>query len=173
METKAPLDFKKYLKKSFEILRLKGSAAEEAATDERALKPGILILAIGGLAVAIGAVSQGQVSAPAEAAFLLLLAPVLNVIMFSISIAMFHGFAKLLGGKATFKEYYRATSLGWIITWTQAVPALGAILSLWSIPVNVLILKRVHKLRMLEAAAVMALMMSVAMGILYLMGMIG
>ncbi|MBI2399723.1 MAG: hypothetical protein HYV23_01440 [Deltaproteobacteria bacterium] len=53
------------------------------------------------------------------------------------------------------------------------MPALGAVLSLWSIPVNVLILKRVHKLKMLEAAAVMALMMSVAMGILYLMGMLG
>ena len=173
MEGKAPLEFTKYLKKSLEILRLKGGAAEEAAADERALKPGILILAIGGLAVAIGAVVEGQVSAPAEAAFLILFAPVLNVLMFSIFIAMFHGFARLLGGKATFQEYYRATSLGWIISWTQAVPALGAVVSLWSIPVNVLILKRVHKLSMLEAAAVMALMMSVAMGILYLMGMLG
>ncbi|MBI2399722.1 MAG: hypothetical protein HYV23_01435 [Deltaproteobacteria bacterium] len=81
METKAPFEFKKYLKKSLEILLLKGAAAEEAATDERALKPGILILAIGGLAVAIGAVFEGQVSVPAEAAFLLLFAPVLNVLI--------------------------------------------------------------------------------------------
>lgn len=173
MESKPPLEFGKYLKKSLEILKLRGAAAEDVAKDERALKPGILILAIGGLAVAAGAVFEGQVSAPAEVAFLLLFAPVLNVLMFSIFIAMFHGFARLLGGKATFQEYYRATSLGWIISWTQAVPALGAIVSLWSIPVNVLILKRVHKLTMLEAAAVMALMMSVAMGILYLMGMLG
>lgn len=167
------LEFVKYLKKSIEILMLKGATAEEASKDEAALRPGVLILAVGGLAVAIGALLEGQVSAPAEAAFLILIAPPLNVVMFSIFIAMFHGFARLLGGKATFKEYYRATSLGWIISWAQAVPALGAVLSLWSIPVNVLILKRVHRLSMLEAAAVMALMMSVAMGMLYLMGMLG
>jgi len=167
------LEFVKYLKKSIEILMLKGATAEEASKDEAALRPGVVILAVGGLAVAIGALLEGQVSAPAEAAFLILIAPPLNVVMFSIFIAMFHGFARLLGGKATFKEYYRATSLGWIISWAQAVPALGAVLSLWSIPVNVLILKRVHRLSMLEAAAVMALMMSVAMGMLYLMGMLG
>lgn len=173
MEVKPPFEFGKYLKKSLEILMLRGVAAEEASKDERALKPGILVLAIGGLAVAIGAVLQGQVSAPAEAAFLLFLAPPLNVVMFSVFIAMFHAFARLLGGKATFQEYYRATSLGWILSWAQAVPALGAVLSVWSIPVNVLILKRVHKLSLLEAVAVMALMMSVAMGILYFMGMLG
>ncbi len=167
------LEFGKYLKKSLDILLLRGVAAEEVSKDEAALKPGMLILAIGGLAVAIGAVLEGQVTVPAEAAFLIFIAPAMNVLMFSVFIAMFHAFARLLGGKATFKEYYRATSLGWIISWTQVVPALGAVLSLWSIPVNVLILKRVHRLSMLEAAAVMALMMSVAMGMLYLMGMLG
>jgi hypothetical protein len=173
MEQKAPLEFKKYLKKSLEILSLKGLAAQEAAADERALKPGILILAIGGLAVAIGAVVEGKVAAPGEAAFLILFAPVLNVVMFTVFIAMFHGFARLFGGKATFREYYRATSLAWIISWAQAVPVLGAIVSLWSLPVNVVVLKSVHKLSTLEAVAVMALMMSIAMGILYLMGMLG
>jgi hypothetical protein len=54
---------------------------------------------------------------------------------------MFHGFARLFGGKASFREYYRATSLAWVISWAQAVPVFGAIVSLWSLPVNVLVLK--------------------------------
>lgn len=173
MEGKAPLEFKKYLKKSLEIIKLKGTAAQEAAADERALVPGILILAIGGFAVAIGAVLEGQVTAMAETAFFILFAPILNILMFSIFIAVFHGVARLFGGKATFQEYYRATSLAWIISWAQAVPVFGTIVSLWSVPVNVVILKSVHRLTTLESVAVMAVMMSLAMGILYLMGMLG
>lgn len=173
MEEKAPLEFKKYLKKSLDIIKLKNGAALEAATDKRAFMPGILILAIGGLAVALGGVFEGQVTAPAETAFFLLFAPVLNILMFSIFIAVFHGVARLLGGKAAFQEYYRATSLAWIISWAQVVPVIGTIVSLWSIPVNVSVLKGVHKLTTLEAVAVMAVMMSMVMGILYLMGMLG
>lgn len=175
MEVMAPLEFKKYLKKSLEILKLKGEAAQEAASDERAFRPGLLILAIGGLAVAVGAVFEGQVATAetAEMVFFLLFAPVINIVMFSIFIAVFHAVARLFGGKASFQEYYRATSLAWIISWAQAVPVLGTIVSLWSIPVNVVVLKSVHKLRTLEAVAVMAVMMSIAMGILYFMGMLG
>ncbi|MCC6502332.1 MAG: YIP1 family protein [Deltaproteobacteria bacterium] len=173
METKPSLEFGKYLKKSFDIVRLKGEAAQEAAHDERAFRPGILILAIGGLAVAIGSLIAGQVSTPFEASFLVLLAPVLNIGVFSFFIAIFHGFARLLGGKATFMEYYRATSLGWVISWSQAVPVIGAIVSLWSIPMNVVILKSVHKLSTLEACAVLALMMCVGMGVLYFSGVLG
>lgn len=173
MEEKAPLEFKKYLKKSLDIIMLKNRAAQEAATDERALLPGLLILAIGGFAAALGGVFEGQVTAPAETAFFLLFAPVLNILMFSFFIAIFHGVAKLFGGKAAFQEYYRATSLAWIISWAQVVPVVGTIVSLWSIPVNVSVLKGVHKLTTLEAVAVIAVMTSLVIGILYLMGMLG
>lgn len=173
METKPSLEFGRYLRKSLEIIKLKGEAAREAASDERAFRPGVLILAIGGLAVAIGAILQGQVASALEASFLVLFAPVLNVLMFSFFIAIFHGFAKLLGGKATFGEYYRATSLAWVISWTQVVPVVGALVSLWTIPVNVVILKNVHQLKTLEACAVLALMMCVGMGVLYFTGVLG
>lgn len=173
MEEKLPFEFGKYLRKSLEIIKLKGAVAQEAAADERAFRPGLLILAIGGVAVAIGALSQGQVSTAVEASFLVLFAPAVNIVMFSFFIAIFHGFARLLGGKASFWEYYRATSLAWVLSWTQVVPVVGAVVSLWSIPVNVVILKSVHKLSTLESCAVLALMMCVGMGVLYFTGVLG
>lgn len=173
MEGRPPLELGKYLRKSLEIVMLRGTAAREAAEDARALVPGIIVLAIGGFAVAVGAIIDGLVAAAAETVFFLLFAPVLNVLIFSAFIAVFHGVARLFGGKATFQQYYRATALAWIISWTQVVPLLGAVASLWSIPVNVVVLKSVHRLKTLEAVAVMAVMMSLAMGILYFMGMLG
>jgi len=173
MEMKPSLQFGRYLRKGLEIIRLKGDAAREAAADPSALKPGLLIIAIGGLAVAIGALVEGQVSTALETSFLVLFAPGLNIVLFSFFIAVFHGFAKLLGGKATFPQYYRATSLAWVISWAQVVPVVGAIVSLWSIPVNVVILKNVHSLSTLEACAVLALMMCVGMGVLYFSGALG
>lgn len=173
MQNKPSIEFGRYLKKGLDIIRLRGDAAKEAAADSGALRPGLLIIAIGGLAVAIGALGQGQVSTALEASFLVLFAPVLNILLFSFFIAVFHGFARLLGGKATFPQYYRATSLAWVISWAQAVPVVGAIVSLWSIPVNVVILKNVHGLSTLEACAVLALMMCVGMWVLYFSGALG
>lgn len=167
------LDLKLYLTKSIELVKLKGATAIEVSKDERALLPGIGILAIGGAAVAVGALFEGVVAKPAEVMFLLFFGPVLNVLMFSLFIAFFHGIAKLFGGKATFPEYYRTAALASIITWVQVVPAFGTVLSLWSLPVNVMILESVHKLKRLEAVAVIALMMSSVLGLLYFTGMLG
>lgn len=167
------VDFKKYLRTSLDIVMLKGRAAQEAASDPLAFAPGLAVLAIGGLAVALGAVFEGVVSTTAEALFLVILSPVLHILMFTVFIAMFHGVARLFGGKATFQEYYRATALSWIVTWAQAVPYAGALLSLWSIPVNIVVLESVHKLRRIEAVAVIAVMTSAAMGFLYFTGMLG
>ncbi|HBG46380.1 MAG TPA: hypothetical protein DDW94_05250 [Deltaproteobacteria bacterium] len=166
-------DFRKYLIKAFEIVKLKGEAASEAASDEAALLPGIAVLAIGGLAVAIGAVLQGGAGSPIEALFLFIFAPVLNVLLFSLFIAVFHTVARLFGGKASFQSYYRAAALASIVSWTQAIPVVGTYLSVWSIPVNVVVLESVHKLRRLEAAAVIALMMASSVSLLYYAGFLG
>lgn len=167
------LDFRKYLLKAVEIVKLRKEAASEAASDEAALVPGIMVLALGGLAVAIGAILQGAASSPVEAVFFLVLAPVLNILVFSLFISVFHAVARLFGGRAAFGSYYRAAALASIISWSQAIPVVGAIVGIWSIPVNVIVLEGVHGLRRLEAAAVVCLMMAAAMGLLYFAGLLG
>ncbi|HEY4706292.1 MAG TPA: YIP1 family protein [Thermodesulfobacteriota bacterium] len=163
----------KYLRKAVEIIKLRKEAAEEAANDEAALLPGILILAIGGLAVAIGAMLQGIVREPVEAAFFIFFAPILNVLIFSLFISVFHAIARLFGGKASFQAYYRAAALASIVSWVQIVPVVGTVLSIWTLPVNVIVLEGVHKLRRIEAVAVVSLMMAAAMSLLYFSGLLG
>lgn len=167
------VEFGKYLLQAVQIVKLRGEAAALAASDEGALIPGIIVLAAGGLAVAIGAVLQGNAGTLGEAVFFLLFAPVLNVVIFSFFLAVFHAVARLFGGKASFQSYYRAAALASIITWSQAIPFVGTIISVWSIPVNVIVLESVHKLKRLEAAAVVALMMASATGLLYFAGLLG
>lgn len=164
------MDFRKYLGKAVEIIKLRKEAAEEAANDEAALLPGMLILAIGGFAVAIGAILQGIVKEPVEAAFFIFFAPILNVLMFSLFISIFHAIARLFGGKASYQAYYRAAALASIIGWVQILPVVGTILSVWTLPVNVIVLESVHKLRRIEAVAVVCLMMAAAMSLLYFLG---
>lgn len=162
----------KYLRKAVEIIRLRKEAAQEAANDEAALVPGIIILAIGGLAVAIGAMLQGIVTEPVEAAFFLLFAPVLNVLIFSAFISVFHAIARLFGGTATYQAYYRAAALASIVGWVQVLPGIGTYLSIWTLPVNVIVLEGVHKLRRIEAVAVVCLMMAAAVSLLYFSGLL-
>lgn len=166
------IDMKGYLGKGFKILKLNGAEAALAAKDERALKPGLVFLAIGGFAAALGMLLDEGASYSADVVFALFLMPLLNIASYTLFIGLFHLFARVVGGKATFIEYYRATALGSIITWTQIVPVLGMIVSLWSIPVNIMILESVHKLRRLEAVAIISLMMLVAMALLKFMNYI-
>lgn len=166
-------DFRKYLLKAIEIVKLRKEAAREAGSDEAALIPGILVLAIGGMAVAIGAILQGGASSPVEAVFFLFLAPVLNILVFSLFISVFHAVARLFGGKASFQSYYRAAALASIVSWAQAIPVVGSFIGIWGIPVNVIVLEGVHGLKRLEAAAVVSLMMAAAMGLLYFAGLLG
>ncbi|MBI1913017.1 MAG: YIP1 family protein [Deltaproteobacteria bacterium] len=167
------IEFKKYLGKSFEILKLKGSAAIEISKDEKAFVPGLIILAIGGFASALGLLFTTGALHSAEVIVLLLFTPILNVVFFSFFLGIFHVLAKILGGQAGFMEYYRAAVFGSVITWAQVVPLIGTLVSIWSIPVNIVILENVHKLKRLEAVTIISIMMLIAMGILYSIGFFG
>jgi len=86
---------------------------------------------------------------------------------------IFHAIARLFGGKASFQAYYRAAALASIVGWVQVLPVVGTVLSVWTLPVNVIVLEGVHKLRRIEAIAVVCLMMAAAMSLLYFSGLLG
>ncbi len=159
------LDYKGYLIKGLRILRLDGTAALEVAKDEKAFLPGVMVLVIGGVAAGAGMLMTGAVAVK-DVTFLILAMPFLNVVSYALFMFVFHLIARLFGGKATFGEYFRAVSFGSIITWTQVVPLFGMVASLWSIPVNIFILEKVHGLRRIEAVAIMSLMMLAALAML-------
>lgn len=159
------LDYKGYLIKALRILRLDKSAALDVAKDEKAFLPGVIVLVIGGVAAGAGMLMTGVVAVK-DVTFLILAMPFLNVVSYALFMFVFHLIARLFGGKATFGEYFRAVSFGSIITWTQVVPLFGMVASLWSIPVNIFILEKVHGLRRIEAVAIMSLMMLAALAML-------
>lgn len=162
------MDYKGYLIKGLRILRLDGTAAIDVAKDEKAFLPGVLILVIGGVAAGAGMLMTGA-GASQDAMFLIFAMPFLNVVSYGLFMFVFHLVARLFGGKATFREYFRAVSFGSMITWIQVVPLLGMAASLWSIPVNIFILEKVHGLRRIEAVAIMSMMMLAALVMLRLM----
>lgn len=159
------LDYKGYFIKGLRVLRLDTTAALDVAKDEKASLPGLMILVIGGAAAGAGMLMTGT-GVSQDALFLMLAMPFLNVISYAMFMFVFHLIARLFGGKATFREYFRAVSFGSMITWTQVVPLLGMVASLWSIPVNIFILEKVHGLRRLEAVAIISLMMLAALAML-------
>ena len=50
------MDLKAYIMRAIEIVKLNGDAAKEAADDQQGFVPGLLVVAVGGLAGAIGGV---------------------------------------------------------------------------------------------------------------------
>ena len=128
------------IKKGIEIIKLNKEVSKEVAKDENATMMGILIVALAGVAAAVGGLNP-----------LIILFAVPAVLFGSfIGVGIYHILAKLFGGTADFMEFYRATSHTYVAQWISAIPMLGFFLSplimLWMIVVNVVILESVHEL---------------------------
>lgn len=88
----------------------------------------------------------------------------LLLIFVIIGIGVTHILAKLFGGIAAFKEYFRAEShvsiLGWINI-LLLIPLLGILISLivpiWQLIVSVNVLKNIHKLSTVKSIIVILL----------------
>jgi len=136
------MDFKGYLAKGIELVKLSRPAADELSEDPNAFNAGMLFVAIGGLAGGIGATFHSfGLAAPA-----IIFWPIVAVLMSFVHVFILFIIAKVLGGTGSYRSYYGALGVGCMPTWAAIVPFLGSILSLWTIPVAVIVTERVHKL---------------------------
>ena len=135
------------VKQAVEIVKLNGKAAVNVSKDKNATLMGILIVIIGGTLSGIANL------AGTFDLLLVILAPMMILISFFVSVGIIHLLARLFGGKAGYMELFRAQSHAQILSWLGPlviISFLGNILnflvSLWSIVVSVVILENVHKL---------------------------
>ena len=140
---------KGYFRQGVEILKLNSQAAENVSKDPKATNYALLYVVLAGVASAIGTLNP----------FGIVIMPIVMLVGFFVSMGILHLLAKLFGGQASFKEYYRAMGVGYVGTWIAVIPILGPLLSglvsLWYIVVNVVVLKAVHKLTTFKAVLVL------------------
>ena len=157
------MDFKAWLMKGIEIVKLNRPAMDEVASDEQSFWPAVLFFAIGGLASGLGSSLGNVVLLPV----LIVAGPVTQVAGSFISIFLLFIIAKLFGGTGTYRAYFSALGVGSIISWTQVVPVLGHIISLWNIPVAVVVTERVHNVSTGKAVAIVLIPIIIAFIVLF------
>ena len=136
------MDLKHYLKKGFDLILLKGEAAEEIARDERAFGPGLLIALIAFFCLAIGKYLVEPIP------FLsVLIAPIGYLILFTAGIFVIHIIALLFGGQGSLVALHRAASVAAVLGWTMLIPKVGWVPMVWYVPMLWRILEKTHSLK--------------------------
>ncbi|MHB8172831.1 MAG: YIP1 family protein [Nitrospirota bacterium] len=136
------MDFKGYLAKGIDLIKLSRPAADALAQDPYAFNAGVLFVAIGGLAGGIGtAIFSFGIGFSA-----IIFWPVVAVLMSFVHVFILFVIAKILGGTGSYRRYYGALGVGSMPIWAAIIPFFGSILSLWTIPIAVIVTERVHKI---------------------------
>ena len=144
--------FVEYVKQAVDIIQLNEEEIDRARGDEEAFTMGLVIIALGGLAAAIGTVSPFGVIA----------LPVFFVVGAFIGAAILHLLATVaFGGEGEFMEFFRPFSLAYIVTWVNVVWILNTVLAplawLWICVVAVICVERNYGLERTRAVATVAI----------------
>ncbi len=146
------MSFVDYLKMGWKVAQLKMEAIEFLAADEKAFGPAIGILAIGGVAMAIGTLNPAGI----------ILFPIVFVIGAFIAMGLMHLAATLIfGATGEFKSLINVIGCASIIQWIAVVPLLGpaltALSGLWLLVVSVLTVEKTYKLDRGKSVIVVAI----------------
>lgn len=158
------MSFVDYLKKGWEAVQLKMEAIESLVADEKAFGPAIGILAIGGLAMAVGTMNPGGI----------ILFPIIFVAGAFIATGLMHLAASLIfGGTGEFKSLINVIGCASVIRWVAVVPLLGPALmvlsGLWLLVIGVLTVEKTYKLDRGKSVVVVAVpvILAVVLGVLF------
>lgn len=157
------MDLAGSLNKALEIVKLNGSVAAEVGRDEQSLQPGLVFVAVSGLAAGISALfGHGGIGG-------LISMPIMMIIGYFVGVGILHLVATIaFGGKGDFMSLLRAEAHASIIGWAGIIPFIGALLGLWHIPVTVVILENVYGMTRNMAIATVA----VIAGFFLLLGLV-
>ncbi|MEN3044167.1 MAG: YIP1 family protein [Candidatus Hydrothermales bacterium] len=159
------MDFGKIIERALNIIQLKEEAIKEASEKRENFLWSILIVAIAGIAGAIGSLKiiPGIITLP-----------ILAVILSFIGIGILWIIARILGGKGEYISYYIPIAMTYILQWVSVVPFIGAFLStlagIWIIVVTVKITQIVHQLDLAKAIVVVLIPVVVAFFLFILLG---
>lgn len=145
------MDLAGSLNKAIEIVKLNGSVAADVGRDGQSLQPGLVFVAVSGLAAGIAAIfSHGGIGG-------LITGPITAVIGYFVGVGILHLVATIaFGAKGDYLSLLRAESHASIIGWAGIIPFIGAILGLWHLPVTVVILENVYGMPRNKAIATVA-----------------
>jgi hypothetical protein len=145
------MDLASSLNKAIEIVKLNGSVAAEVGRDEQSLQPGLLFVAISGLAAGVsGLFHHGGIGG-------LIAGPIAAIVGTFVGVGILHLVATVFfGAKGDFLSLLRAESHAAVIGWAGIIPFIGAILGLWHLPVTVVILQNVYGMTREKAIATVA-----------------
>jgi hypothetical protein len=133
------MSFTDYLKKGWEVAKLKAEAIDALAADEKALGPAVGVVAISGACWAIGALQPLGI----------IYGPILRLVGFFLFAGIVHFVANtFLGGKGDFRRFFSPVGCSVLITWVSIIPvlgiALGILAGLWILVPAVLTAERAY-----------------------------
>lgn len=162
------------VRRGISLVKLNGKAAVEIAKDRNSMLYGSIIIAVAGL---LYAAAFHIKTVPFNAKDFL--TEFLTYALFTvIGIFIFHGLAKVFGGKSSLKDYFKAQShvslLGWLsIFMLVNIPyfpnVLDFLIMVWGTVMSVIILKSLHKLST-GKAVVVAVALPVLLILLVILG---
>ena len=141
-----------YVKQALEIIQLKTDAIDQARQDDEAFTMGLVIIALGGIGAAIGAIFP----------FGLIMFPVMYVVFAFIFAAIIHLLATMVfGGEGEFLDFFRPYGLAYILTWVNVIPILNLVLGwvagIWMLVVAVICVERAYGMDRPKAIATVAI----------------
>ena len=157
--------FVDHVQDALKIVQFKAEQIDKTAKDESAFVMGLVIIALSGIALAIGRFDfQG-----------LVFNPVLAVVFAFIWTGLLHLLATLLfKGEGDFIEFFRPISHAYIVLWVVVIPffwfPLGLIAEIWAAAVSVLIVERIYGLDRGKAIATVAIPIGAFFLLLFVFG---
>jgi hypothetical protein len=162
------MSFGDYLKKGWEVVKLKVEAIDQLAHDDKAFGPAVGVIAISGACWGIWS-------------FLfvgIIVGPIVSLICFFIFTGIVHLVAAVLfGGKGEFKQFFSPIGCAAFITWIGIIPFIGtffAVLAwLWLLVPSVVAVEKVYGLD--RGKAIVCVAAPVVLGLIVsgIVGLIG
>lgn len=164
------MSFVDYVKKGWEVAKLKTETIQELAVDEKAFGPALGIVAIGGACLSIGRLWLF----PGIIVF-----PIAYLVGTFIFIWVTHFAATaFLSGKGEFKKLFTPLACASLLTWAGIIPVVGPALAwlawLWLLVVAVVAVEKLYQLDRTKAIIAVAIpvgVMIVIWGIFALIGL--
>jgi len=160
------MNFKEGVSRALAIIKLDGAAVDDTAHDSSATGMAFVIAILAGVAGVIGALLQQLISGTAKGLLASLaslvggaiLSAVMMVILLLVSTLVYWVLGLIFGGRAPFMELLRPLGYSAIIGWVMLIPFVGPFLAffaaIWSIVVDVIIVREVFDFSTGKAAAV-------------------
>jgi hypothetical protein len=157
--------FVDYVHDAIEIVQLKTEQIDETAKDEGAFVMGLVIIALAGIASAIGSFYFPG----------LVFYPVLAVVFAFVWTGLLHLLATLMfKGEGDFLEFFRPVSHTYILLWLTVIPFIGGLLGtlafIWMAVVTALIVERIYSLDRAKAIATVAIVLGAYMMLFIIFG---